>query len=180
MSGRWPRHAAGWLASRPAWALLVLVAIGVLAYGSVHPPAEAASARISHLESIIKCPSCEDLSIAQSNASTAVALRQDVVQQVHAGRSDAAIEQYVVDRYGSSVLLDPPATGVDLLVWLVPVAVLVVAAVSGGTLVWRRQRHLWRRGDGDRKTDGGALAEDEALVEAALASRQKAPAQAHR
>ena len=80
------------LASRLAWAVLALVVAAALAIGSVHPGVTSVDGRIAYLDSVIKCPSCDDLSIAQSNASTAVALRTVVAADVHAGESNAQIE----------------------------------------------------------------------------------------
>jgi cytochrome c-type biogenesis protein CcmH len=150
------------LTGRVAWAVLAGVVVAALAVGSVHPGASSESARISKLDSIIKCPSCDDLSIAQSDASTAVALRAVVAADVHAGESDAQIESFVVARYGPSILLQPSSP----LVWVLPVAGIAVAAGALGIVMWRRRRGVPAAGDGA----GGEA--DEALVAAALSERQ--------
>lgn len=149
------------LATRSAWVLLAAVVVAGLWVGSVHPAATSDAARIARLDSVIKCPSCDDLSIAESNASTAVALRAVVAADVHAGESDAAIESYVVSRYGQSILLQPS----DPLVWVLPVAGVAVAAAATGLVLWRRRR----------LTSAGPTAPaaaDEQLVAAALADRR--------
>jgi cytochrome c-type biogenesis protein CcmH len=120
----------------PLWSLLGVVAVVALVVGSgvlTSPPPTPAQ-RAAAIESVVRCPTCEDLTAAQSSAPTAVAVRAVVAQQVAAGRSDRQIEGYLVDRYGSSIVLDPPARGWSLLVWLLPlvggaVAVVVVVAV---------------------------------------------------
>lgn len=128
------------LASRPAWALAAFVAIIALGIGSVHTPPPSAAARIAHLDSVIKCPSCVDVSIAQSDAPIAVALRAEVAAWVHQGLSDARIEQLVVDRFGEQVLLIPNGSGADLLLWVVPVAAVGGGAVILAAYLWRRRR----------------------------------------
>ncbi|MGH9171859.1 MAG: cytochrome c-type biogenesis protein CcmH [Acidimicrobiales bacterium] len=127
------------LSSRVAWGLFAVAAVAVLAVGSDHPPPTSAAARISQLESLIKCPGCEDLSIAQSQAASSVALRGQVVAWVHDGWSNQRIENAVVDRYGQSGLL-VPATGARSVLYLVPIGLIVVAAVLLGLFLWRRQR----------------------------------------
>lgn len=128
------------LASRPAWLLVAIVAAVALAIGSLHPAQPSSSARIAHLDSVIKCPSCVDLSIAQSDAPIAVGLRTEVATWVHAGLSDARIEQLVVARFGEQALLIPSGSGADVFLWAVPAAVVGGAAVALTVYLWRRRR----------------------------------------
>lgn len=130
------------LSSRSAWGVLGVLAIVLLVIGSINPPVSSASARISRLDSIVKCPACEDLSIAQSNAPTSVTLRDEVATWVHAGWTDQRIEQTIVDRYGQSGLLLPSASGLGALLYAVPLAAIGAAAVCLGWFFWRRQRRL--------------------------------------
>jgi cytochrome c-type biogenesis protein CcmH len=153
------RTVAKLLSGRVAWALLAVVVAVTLVLGSIHPGPRGDAARISHLDSIIKCPSCEDLSIAQSNAPTAIGLRAIVAADVQAGQSDAQIEQYAVSRYGPSVLLEPGG-GTGSVAWAVPLVALVLAAGAVSTFLWRRRRPSAR-----------PASEDEALVAAALGRR---------
>jgi cytochrome c-type biogenesis protein CcmH len=67
-----------------------------------------------------------------------VAIRQYVDHAVARGESDRAIESYLVSRYGPSVLLNPPASGVTALVWILPLAVVAAAAV-GLAFAFRRR-----------------------------------------
>jgi cytochrome c-type biogenesis protein CcmH len=130
----------------PLWTLLGVVLVGTLVIGSgvlsSAPP--TAAQRASAIESAVRCPSCEDLSVAQSSALTAVAVRVAVAQQISQGRTDQQIKDYLVARYGASIVLDPPASGWSLLVWLLPLVGGVVAVVLLAAALIRR------RGVGDR------------------------------
>jgi len=128
----------------PLWTLLGVALVAALVVGSgvfsSSPP--TAAQRASAIESVIRCPSCEDLSVATSSAPTAVAVRDTIRKQVAEGRTDQQIEAYLVARYGSAIVLDPPARGWSLLVWLLPlvggalaVGVLVVVLVRRGAAV---------------------------------------------
>jgi cytochrome c-type biogenesis protein CcmH/NrfF len=128
------------LASRLAWLVAAVVALIALGIGSVHPQQPSSSARIAHLDSVIKCPSCVDLSIAESDAPIAVGLRSEVAAWVHEGLSDGRIEQLVVARFGEQALLVPSGSGADVLLWAVPVAVVGTAAVVLAGYLWRRRR----------------------------------------
>ncbi|MGH3951238.1 MAG: cytochrome c-type biogenesis protein, partial [Pseudonocardiaceae bacterium] len=83
-------------------------------------------------------PVCRSVSIAESPSETAEVMRLAVAQQVTAGRSDEQIIDYFRARYGDWVLLDPPASGSTLPLWVLPFA----GAVAGGfaLLVLRRRR----------------------------------------
>lgn len=115
-----------------------LVVVGALAL-IVSPSASSTTTRIAHLESLVKCPSCEDLSVAQSNATTAVAVRHEIAADVAAGKSDDQILTSIEDAYGPSILLSPPTTGLGTLLWVVPLAVVLVLVVVG-----LRLRRRWR------------------------------------
>ena len=53
----------------------------------------------------MRCPSCTDLSVAQSNATTAIAVRHQIESMVAAGPSTADIDQTLVSEYGQTILL---------------------------------------------------------------------------
>ncbi|MGH9074043.1 MAG: cytochrome c-type biogenesis protein, partial [Acidimicrobiales bacterium] len=115
-TGGWPLPWP-WL----SWAVLaVLLAVGLtlgsgaLAGAGPRTPAQ----RIAALDQVIGCPSCADLSVAESNAASAVAIRQFVAAQVRAGRSDRAVERAVEASYGPAILLAPPSSGPGALVWV--------------------------------------------------------------
>ena len=123
--------------------LAALVAVVFLAIGSVHGAPQSDAARISHLESVLKCPSCADLSIGQSTSNVAQALDADVQRDVHAGMSDAAIEQAVLQEYPGSTLL--PGGGIGATAVAIPIVVIAVGAGVGVAFLYRRRRGGPRR-----------------------------------
>lgn len=139
---------------RPGWrrlfgpVSLAVVAAVALAIGGglfrTSPPSVAA--RVAAIESVIRCPNCEDLSVAQSSSSAAIAARNQVRAMVVAGRSDAEIEQSFVARYGPTILLRPGTNGLVGLVWLLPVLAGTAALFALAVLFWRRQRAFTRLG----------------------------------
>lgn len=138
--------------SHPALGLTVLlVVLGVtLAFGSGlgsgAPPTQAQ--RAAAIEANLRCPSCEDVSVAQSSASSALAVRRQVTSLLGAGESDQQIQQTLVGQYGPSILLRPPATGLSALVWVIPAAAGAVAVGALGLVFWRRSRELQRLREG--------------------------------
>jgi cytochrome c-type biogenesis protein CcmH len=152
----------------PLWTALGVVLIVALVLGSgvltSSPP--TAAQRASALESVVRCPTCEDLSVAQSTAPTAVAVRGAITQLIAQGRTDQQIQEYLAARYGSSIVLDPPASGWSLLVWLLPLAAGLVAATGVVVVLVRRGRiSFGEPGDGRRDGGGGRAMTREAVEE---------------
>lgn len=119
------------------WIALVVVLVVALVIGSRGSGPATPGERAARIEAEVRCPTCAGQSALLSDAPAAKAVRTFVEQQVAAGQSDGQIEQQLKDRYGSDILLRPPASGIDGLVWFLPIAVLVVAA-GGLVLAFRR------------------------------------------
>ena len=99
--------------------------------------------RIRQLEEKLRCLVCQNQSLADSNAELAGDLRREVREQVAAGRSDAQIMEYLVQRYGDFVLYSPPFKATTALLWIGPALLLLIgAAVLGRNLAQRRQRQV--------------------------------------
>ena len=95
--------------------------------------------RVFEIGNELRCPTCVAESVGESNASIAREMRQIIQEQLDEGRTRAEILAFFEDRYGDWILLSPPRRGVLLLVWLVPIAALLVAA-GGLVLMVRRWR----------------------------------------
>jgi cytochrome c-type biogenesis protein CcmH len=117
-------------------ALAALAAASVLAQGA---PQGAADARMKAISDELRCLVCQNQTISDSNASLAVDLRNQIKEQIAAGRSDAEIRDYMVTRYGDFVLYRPPFKANTLVLWLGPPLLLG----AGFLLFWgilRRRR----------------------------------------
>ncbi len=116
---------------------VAFVAIAALAV-ALRPSDSSAANRIAHLETLVRCPSCDDLSVAVSNATSAVAVRHEITEKVHEGESDDKILTSLEDVYGTSILLSPSTSGLGILLWLVPLLGLLLLVVSALRLARRR------------------------------------------
>ena len=94
------------------------------------------------------CPVCPGESIDQSQVALAVQMRGIVDEKLTEGWSDNQIREFFVERYGPSVLLQPPTEGVSLLAWLVP-PIGVAAAVAVFIAVVRHMRRRPAPSNGD-------------------------------
>ena len=64
--------------------------------------------RVVEVSEQLRCLVCQNQSIADSNAELAVDLRNQVIEQVKAGKTNQEIVDYMVERYGDFVLYRPP------------------------------------------------------------------------
>jgi cytochrome c-type biogenesis protein CcmH len=99
------------------------------------PALEARARAISH---DIRCPVCQGETIDDSNAPIARDLRIIIRERLVAGDTDAEVVDYIVARYGEGVLFNPPAKGVNLVLWLAGPA-LLLAGVAVAVMAGRRR-----------------------------------------
>ena len=88
--------------------------------------------RLNALSAELRCLVCQNQSLADSNADLAVDLKNQVREQLRAGRSEAEVMAYMTARYGDFVLYRPPLKGTTLLLWLGPGLLLV----GGSWVLW--------------------------------------------
>lgn len=147
----------GWV----PWLALVLVLGGALLVGNRsdgRPPTE--DERVERIADSVRCPTCENISAAESSAPSSSAVRDAIRERVRAGESDDEVRDYLVSRYDEGILLEPETRGAGLVVWALP-AVLLVVVAAGLTVVFRRR--------GRRPTSVTTVsADDRALVDEAM------------
>lgn len=95
-------------------------------------------ARAREISAGLRCPVCQSENIDESNAPIARDLRLLVRERLVEGDSDAAVVDYVVERYGEYVLLRPNAQGANLVLWLAAPVMLLIALFIGWQTVRRR------------------------------------------
>jgi cytochrome c-type biogenesis protein CcmH len=91
---------------------------------------------------------CQGESIQESPAELAKQMRQVVREQLAAGRSGEEVKAYFVSRYGEWILLEPKARGANLLVYVLPFALLLGGA---GVIVMSVRR--WMRHSPESQSD---------------------------
>jgi cytochrome c-type biogenesis protein CcmH len=146
----------------PGWVALALVVVGFLAVGVTRDSGpQTEGDRIDGIARRIACPICDGESVYESRNNASVSIRTEIEAQVREGvRTDDEIIGYIAERYRGDVLLVPRATGLDTLVWALPVAALV-CGVAGLAVAFRR----WSR---QARGAPAATDADYALVDQAL------------
>jgi len=107
--------------------ILMVLSTPVIAVGpdEILPDA-ALEARARQLSAGLRCLVCQNQSIDDSDADLAKDLRVLVRERLVAGDSNDEVEQYIVDRYGEYVLLNPRLNAHTLLLWIAAPGLLIV------------------------------------------------------
>ena len=121
-------------------ALLLTLATPALA---VRPdevlPDPVLEARARALSQGLRCLVCRNENIDDSDADLARDLRLLLRELLSAGDSDAEAMDFIVDRYGEFVLLNPKASGANLLLWLAGPLMLLAGGGLALTMLRTRQ-----------------------------------------
>lgn len=133
---------------------LVLLALAAVATAFAPLSAQSDTARISQprgqlaqsdsaleamttvLASELRCPVCQGNSIQDSPSELALQMRDLIRDQLRSGKTPDEVRAYFVDKYGEWILLAPKAEGLNLVVYMIPFAALLV----GSLVVWRTVR----------------------------------------
>jgi len=86
--------------------------------------------RTQEVASVIRCPVCQGLSIADSPSEMAINMKTQVRSMLERGYTREQIESYFVRSYGEFVLLEPKFRGVNALVWILPIAGLLLGVFA--------------------------------------------------
>ena len=137
--------------------------------------------RVVQVSEQLRCLVCQNQSIAESNAELAIDLRREVAAQIEAGRTNDEIIAFMTERYGDYVLYKPPFKAKTWILWLAPVAFVLLA----GFAAWRvgTSRRGRRAGNADatvtdaqidaaRRILKGELKVADALAPAAVSTKE--------
>ena len=90
--------------------------------------AQEVDVRAQRVASKLRCPVCQNESVADSQSELSAQMRTLIRQKLAAGETEDQIIRYFVSRYGEWILLEPPRQGVLWIVWLAPAAALLGGA----------------------------------------------------
>lgn len=108
------------------------------------------------ISSKLRCVVCQGLSLQDSPSQLAQEMRAIVREKLEEGMAPDEVKDYFVEKYGEWVLLQPEPRGFNLLVYILPIAMLF----GGAGFVFLKARSWTRRG-GSGTEDPAALAAEE-------------------
>ncbi len=157
----------------------VLLLAGLALVAASPAAAQEPQTSLADLEDEVMCVVCGVTLELATEAPQAIQERQFIRELIAEGLTKDEVKDRLVDEFGSEVLAVPDGSGFDLVAWLVPGLVLIVAA--GATFVGvRRWRDATReedadvgddadKGDGPGTSNGTVSAEDAKRLEQDLA-----------
>ena len=94
-------------------------------------PDETLRDRYNGLIDELRCPQCLNTNLAGSDAMVAKDLRREVHRLVLEGKSDDEVLEFMYERYGDFILYEPRFKRGTWLLWLGPIALLLLALFFG-------------------------------------------------
>ncbi|MGH2658305.1 MAG: cytochrome c-type biogenesis protein [Actinomycetota bacterium] len=137
--------------------------LGAAVWVAAREPASPATLqeRVRQVASTLRCPVCQELSVADSPSGLAAQMRATIAGKLRAGEKPEEIRASFVRAYGDWILLSPPSKGLGVVAWVAPVAALLAGALGAGLVIRR-----WRAERGGPEPLGVAPEERRALEEA--------------
>lgn len=86
--------------------------------------------RVMALSEELRCLVCQNESLAGSHADLAADLRQQIREQMKAGKTDKEIVAFLTERYGDFIRYNPPISGRTYLLWFGPFVLLAGGLVA--------------------------------------------------
>jgi cytochrome c-type biogenesis protein CcmH len=114
---------------RPIWISILILVLSALTVATV--TAQGSTPTDDQVNAIAKglyCPVCENTPLDVCPTQACKEWREEIRGMLADGKSEAEIKQHFVDYYGARVLSEPPRTGFNWLIYVVP-PVIIVAGV---------------------------------------------------
>jgi cytochrome c-type biogenesis protein CcmH len=139
--------------------LLLSITVPVLA-DEARPMAQdpVLEERLMNLSRELRCLVCQNETLADSRADLAVDLRNEIREQMKAGKTDQEIIAFLTARYGDFVLYRPPVKAATYFLWFGPFVLLLAGLfVLFRYLRQRRQLITEQPLSADQRRDAEAL-----------------------
>jgi cytochrome c-type biogenesis protein CcmH len=107
---------------------LVLFLIGIgfagLLFGS-----EDMENRVREIAHMLRCPTCQAMSVKESDAGLSLNMKQRIRELLEEGKSEDEILQFFEERYGEWILRSPKKEGFSLLLWTLPGLIILISVL---------------------------------------------------
>lgn len=123
--------------------VILVITIALIA---AQAAAQDLDARAQAIAARLRCPVCQNESVADSPAELAAQMRALIREKLAASETEEQIVAYFVSKYGDWILLEPPRRGLLWLVWIAP----AVALLGGALIVFTYLRRAVRLGVGSK------------------------------
>ncbi len=105
-----------------------LIVIGICIVGII-ANADDLDNRVREIAHMLRCPTCQALSVKESDAGLSVNMKTRIRELLQEGKSEEEILEFFVERYGEWILRSPKKEGFSLLLWTLPGLILLVTVL---------------------------------------------------
>lgn len=124
---------------------------------------DALDQRTEEVSSLMRCPVCQGLSVADSPTTSALAMREEARDLLAVGYTEEQVLSYFERSYGEFIRLSPKPEGFNLVVWILPVAALLAGLLVVGARMRSKARAV-------RRSESPASGAEESAGESAESS----------
>jgi cytochrome c-type biogenesis protein CcmH len=135
-------------------AILMTVSVNAIDSGQAFDDPKM-QARYESLIAEVRCVTCQNQSIKDSNAFIAADLRREIRRLMVEGKSNDEIAEFLVTRYGDFVLYRPRMSGRTLALWIAPFALFLMGGIAIVRVVRHRMTMPLDDNDSDDQAGGG-------------------------
>ncbi len=132
---------------RFTFCVLCAIALGILLSNQTYQSAIAqqpvptpSDDQVNHIAHQLYCPVCENTPLDVCPTDACRQWRDLIRQQLAQGWTENQIKQYFVQQYGVRVLAEPPQTGFNWLIYILPPAIILT-----GAFVLFRALSMWTK-----------------------------------
>jgi len=83
--------------------------------------------RVREISHKLRCPTCQAMSVKDSDAGLSLNMKQRIRELIQEGKTEAEILQFFEERYGEWILRSPKKEGFNLVLWLLPGLITIIA-----------------------------------------------------
>ena len=87
---------------------------------------EAFEREVRAISDQLRCPTCQGISVNDSEAAFSRQIKDKVRRMLKEGQSESQITSYFVSRYGEWILRAPKKEGIGLVLWILPGMLIVL------------------------------------------------------
>ena len=119
----WQNFAANLRTLCGLFAIIILCSTFTVTFAAENEEFEA---RFRKLSNELRCPTCQGLSVKDSEAGFSNSIKDKIRELMKHKKSDKEIRGYFIERYGEWILRAPPKKGFNLVLWILPGAGIVL------------------------------------------------------
>ena len=103
---------------------------------------EAKASQFQALISELRCVTCQNQNLAESNSPMAQTMRQEIYEKLSRNDSSQEIKKFLVDRYGEFVLYRPVLSPRTWVLWFSPLLILFIVIFAGARSVFNARKKI--------------------------------------